>query len=78
MPLRLRPNGVPQVGDGPSPWGQEGRQHPDQKPVIRGRGQSRPQYREYWHRPSWHVHRFGPSMGGAAASLPGVWAAISP
>jgi hypothetical protein len=67
MPVPLRLNGASQVGDGPSPRGQESGEHQDEKPVIRGSREHGPKHGQPRHRPSWAVHGGRPSMGAAAA-----------
>ena len=46
MPLRLKPNGAKQVGDGSSPRRQHRREYQDQKPVIRRGGKRGPKHHE--------------------------------
>jgi hypothetical protein len=77
-PRCLNPHGAEQVGDGPSPRGQHGRQRQAQKPVRRRDGTRGTKHGQYWHRTRGNVHGRGPSMGETTAYLPGRLTAISP
>jgi hypothetical protein len=78
MSLRLISYGAEQVGHGAAPCGQYGREHQDEKPVIRGCGKRGSKYAEYWHCTHWYVHVSGPFMGFTIAYWPRTLAAISP
>lgn len=78
MPRCLVTNGTYQVADGASPRGQHGREHQDQKPVIRRSGKCGLKHAEYWDRTSWDIHGCRPFMGFTIAYPASVSAAISP
>jgi hypothetical protein len=77
-PLRLLSHGAQHMREGASSCGQDGCSHQPQKPVLGRASKTGTQHQQYRDHPRGEVHRGGPSMGVAAASLPGGLAAISP
>jgi hypothetical protein len=78
LPLRGKPNGAKPVSDGASPRRQHRREDQDQQPGSRRGGTRGPKHHQEWPHTRRSVPSGGPSMGGAAAELPGREAAISP
>jgi hypothetical protein len=78
MPRRLISHGAQQIRAGASSCGQDGGQHHAQKPMLCRARKNGTKPRQHRDQTGWDVHRRGPSLGVAVASLPGRLAAISP
>jgi hypothetical protein len=78
LSLHLRSNGAEQVGDGASPGGQPGREPPDQRFLIRGRGPRGPNDAAYQHGTGGAVQGCRPALNLAGASFAAAFTGISP